>query len=547
MTDAPVGPSAEPAAPLLAAHPLTDATLTRLRAYAHGNGLEPDFVALIDSVEATLTLEGRVHLEPRMEADHHAYPGPLQGKPTKTFPTLSDLHTAVEAHKQAFHDEHDWLDSVVNELKNVPGHGWGAEGATITLPEREVTWAAHEPCSVCRGRQKLICEQCNGRGRVTCPHCQGSGKEDCPNCLGQGEDPANAGQDCPNCHGQKWVHCRFCNASGDLPCPSCQGQGGIPCTTCNSKGVLSEAFFLKPRVDVAFELAPNVGLPSGFLRALDRLGVPVLTQGHADFTLVPPQPQPAGKPTEVKEGAPAPKVGPIARILASLPYADLKLRLQGRVMVAGVFGKRHLVFGLPAFLDDSLKPWREKLTRAAHGQGALEGALEARAIREAFDLTLAGRGTLLQLRRLYPVGLSPQAAQSILDDVAQCVRRFTHVARLSAGALAVLAGVGIFAALTFTSVHAHLDARAPWGLGALMDGMVLLGVLGATWQSLNAISRWVLRRRYPSREVVLNQKLGITGRLTLLAIVLADGAVLALASVKPVWLMLLMHVVTRHL
>ncbi len=508
---------------------LTDTALDRLRKLGEGNGLTADSLQLIDKNEAVYTLRAHIRLVPKFDTQARSYPGPAKGKNLRTQPTFAAMEAEAAKLKQAFLESKDWLSAAQKEIQDTPGHGWGLDGAKVTLPGQSYTLAATENCPTCRGNQLVTCTQCFGERYVVCVQCHGKGQEVCYNCFGRGEDPVNPQQPCPICRGTRLAPCRYCQATGKLPCPTCQAKGGTPCPQCQGTGRLTQEIVVDGHAEVEFRLGEGKDLPSGLLRAIERLGIDKMANGHADIALLPPDPN---------EPQPNPHLQSLS---ASLPYAEMKLRILGRAALVSSFGKKGLMSGLPAFLDESLRPWREHLARAAKGTEPLDKALEARALREALALELEGKGDPKALRRLYPIGLSPDAAKDILRQTSLAVRHITVLARGTAAALSVMCAAGLFAALFLTPWRAQLVQMVESSnLIAAFDLLLPLGVLGLSWFGLTHATRWTLRRRYPRTNVALGQKIGWIGYSALTVILLSYAVVLAMAPAKPAWLLRLL-------
>ncbi|NTU76567.1 MAG: hypothetical protein HGA90_01945 [Alphaproteobacteria bacterium] len=216
------------------------------------------------------------------------------------------------------------------------------------------------------------------------------------------------------------------------------------------------------------------------------------------------------------------------RLTAKLPYADIKISLKGKGARISAFGKRALLLGVPAFLDESLKPWREHLERATTGQGSLEKALEVRVLRDAHALLLEGKKQVNDLRRLYPVGLSPQAAEEIMRNMNGALRRLTRTARLVAAAACVAASTGLFVGLFLTSFPTRLTARLKLPVALSLDALIALLAVGLSWLALTQSARWALQRETPGRKVTTKPNIGKLGY----------GA---LAAIAAIYLLLLAH------
>lgn len=501
---------------------LTDRAIARLRTLGDGNGVDPEAFNIVEKTEEIITVKGVLKLTPDISVQSRAIAGKamksgVKGKEKIILPGFAALHEEAERQRKAFMESGDWLPEAIKELKEEPGYGWGHDGGKIVFPGRSVTLAATEKCPSCLGKGQRVCEQCQGQGQVICSYCFGNKQEPCYHCFGKGVDPAYPGQTCTICRGTRFAPCRYCKATGFLPCPSCQGRGGVPCPDCKGKGFITQEVEISAGASIGFSILNSSELPSGLLRSLDRIGMANLAKGHADIEIVEPE-----------DHAEAARRGII--LVARIPYADIKLRMQGKLVIAASFGKHGLLSGIPPFLDNSLKKQREQLALAAAGKGQLAPALGARAMREALALSLRGKGQLKELRRLYPVGLSQKAAQEILDNFARALRLQTARVRLYTAAASVILSAGVFSGFFLTPLRAFLE-KAAGRQGVLAVEILLpISAIGLAGFALSRASKWALQRLYPKSDVKTGQDLGKTGYVSIALIVLVYALVLAFSK-----------------
>jgi len=206
-----------------------------------------------------------------------------------------------------------------------------------------------------------------------------------------------------------------------------------------------------------------------------------------------------------------------------------------------VVGKRCAISGVPNFLDNTLQPWREKLAHAAKGHGALEEALEARAIKEILSLSVAGKGRVEEIRKLYPFGMSADVMKSILADTRLALHQTTLVTRAVIATLCGLLGIGLFYAVFFTGFEAEHTVRWTRTNSFALDVAILGAALGCAWALLNLATFVALRRRFPQLHLAYAQKIGKTGYCMLGGIAMAFAAIIAIAPLKPLWLAALLR------
>lgn len=518
------------------AQPLTDQTLARLRQLAEGNGLKPEQIELALTEEKIYPLAGVSQLMPFCERQTAHYPGTPRGKGRQMVGNAGELATEAQNVQKKFLDGDEWLALAVDELKKAPGQGWGLEGAKIAMPEKSVVLAASVMCPTCQGQQMLTCAQCQGQGFVVCSQCQGRGQEPCPNCNGSGQNPHNPAQLCPICNGQRTAPCRFCRASGKLVCPTCQGRRGTACPACKGAGSMTEEVGLACGVTVSFRVAGE-DVPAGLRRGLDRLGMANLSKGHADITLEFAPAIKAKKEGERAKPGEEEEEKTVLRYRAMVPYADARVRFGGgRPALISVFGKKALLMGVPSFLDDALEPWREHLRKAAKGEGPLDSALGARAMREALGLMLAGEGQLQNFRKFYSLGLSGGAMREILQNMDRALKRLTLRVRIGAAAACGLGGAALLAALFFTPLHGQLTGGWPAGGVLAFDIAVLSALMGLSLAGLSKAMQFALKRRFAGYPITLLQKTGRIGFGLMGGIAAAWVLALLLAPAKPLWI-----------
>lgn len=526
----------------LSSTPLTDQALTRLRKLAEGNGLAPEKIELFGTEEKIYTLQGVLTLTPKCDIETGRYSGPARGgKGRQVFPNFDAMHAEAAKRKQEFESGRSWLETSLKELKAAPGEGWGLEGARITLPEQTITLTASTGCPACHGQKLITCSQCGGQGSFVCGFCHGSRQEVCYGCGGTGNNPQNPTQPCTICNGRRFTTCRHCQGTGQMTCPTCHGRRGTPCPTCKASGLVSEDIAIHCGVDTRFKME-NEGLPSGLRNGLGRLGLANLGKGHADITILKPQ-------TENNDDAPTATSLETDKKISShdilyeakLPYADLRMNFNGHKAVVSAFGKRGALLGVPPFLDDALKPARTKLALAAVDATSFDEALQTRAVSEALQLELSGKGTIKEFRRFYSVGLSQEAMKEILGNLHLALKKQTLKTRSIIATVWSFISGAVFAGLFITGIEAKMVQGWPPALQMGFDLAALILPMLLSWLALGLATRASLQRRYHSHTIALQQKLGKTGYGMLAAIIILYGLILILAPLKPSWLSIILH------
>ncbi len=499
---------------------ITNRTLARLSKIAEGNGIDPNKIELMESHEDTYVIDAQIRLTPHFNFQTKQYGGPVKSKSAKILSSPAELQEEVNRQRESYNSSKEWLEDALKEIRDAEGHGWGQDKARIALPGSKATLAANEKCPACQGSKKMTCTQCQGRAVIICPHCEGRGQEQCYHCYMQGFEPSNPQQQCSICRGTKWAECRYCQRRMQLPCPTCQGRGGTPCAQCKGAGSFTHEVSVEGGAEMHFDVHPNRSLPSGLLRGLDRLGMINLPKGHADIELIEPD---KDSPENEKN---------IVRLKAKVPYADIKIRLNSRPVNFAAFGKKGLLMGLPAFLDESLRPWREHLVRAVMGNGDLDKAITVRVMHDALGLELSGKSNPNDLRRLYPIGLSPKTAQEIMNNMGLALKRFTLRSRIGVAIVSMLGSTALFGGYFLTSMHDQLAGSISAKALLMLDAFLPVIAMGISSVAFSHASRWALQRQFPDATIRLTQKIGKIGYGTLAGIVAIYAAILTLSRLN---------------
>lgn len=494
---------------------LTDTALARLRGLLRGNGAPNGYLSLIDSTEKTYTLSGKLTLTPHLSIRSRTVLGRIKGKGRQILTTFGELDSQIQTLETAFKDNASWLTTALEELDKEEGHGWGHTDSTLTWSDKSTILAATENCPTCRGAGQSPCPECKGLGFLNCITCETRGREICILCSGTGRDPHDPQKECPTCHGTRYSLCRFCQGTGKLVCPTCQNKGNIPCPDCKGTGCISRETMVKEAAEMRFTLGATTDLPSGLLRMISRIGDEGLPKGHADIKLIPPSDEEKQQKGSID-----------IKLEAPIAYADIKVRFGKRAALVSTFGKKGIMTGVPPFLDEVLKPAREGLARAANGQKSIEDAAKVRALHDALKLVLSGKNNPNHLRRLYPVGLSSQAAAEIMKNMALALKQSTGRTRQVTALASVFASSGLFAAIFLTPTFDTLTgAMSPYARLGVQTGFLLLVVVLA-WLAMLQITKGSLRRRFKDAQIALGQSIGKTGYTALAVIILVYLAIL---------------------
>lgn len=383
--------------------PLTQRALDRLRGIVAGNGIDPSLIKVKHTDEAVYTINADLSMNARWELEL-AKPQELKGAQPKELKGTDNLHQAANSRPLP----REWWLAVLQELKDTGignGTGWGADGLTVVLPEFTELYNVHELCRTCAGDKQITCPPCDGRGLERCWHCQGTGYE-----------PGNAGQPCTLCKGERELQCR-----------SCLGNRTQSCQTCKGRGSKITSYALRFTSSTRFNWVGGSELPTPLRRSVDRAGLHKLANDHATITQ-----------DDANSG-----VNPLApsiRFQASLPFASASFDIDGRTFTAEILGHRTALLEMKPFLD---QPAITALNETRLGQ--------LRLYREAQAIA-ARRGTVADLLRGYPIGLSQDVAEKVFMVARQSLSKLLVAPRR----LGALVGVGLAALLSAIYFHTPL-------------------------------------------------------------------------------------------
>lgn len=478
--------------------PLTDKTLDRMRALVKGNGLAAERVTVLETAETIHAVHGSLHIEPHLDVVTRVIHGRLKGRDQRLLPDFATLESEIASIRKDFDEGSEWLEKAREEIDKTAGKGWGEDGTDVAWDAKSTVLGATEPCNECRGSGTRPCPECQGLGFKTCIYCEGRGKELCPHCAGNGQDPAQPGAVCPVCHGEHYAECRYCHLSGKLECEQCHNRGTLPCSECNGTGYHSREAKIAKKATLRFSLSTTSELPSGLLRMMQRAGMDKIGGALADIETELP---------EVEEG----KKQDTLLLTARIPYAEIKMKIGSKTGKIIAFGKTGRLSGVPPFLDDILGPSRALLLKAAKGEVFLEKILGLRVMKDTLRLRLAGKTNPNELRRLYPVGLTPGVAKEMMVNMGLALRSQTKSKRQMIGWAYAAACAALFSGLMFTPLLDMISSGRGFVAALSVQILVLGGAMAGGWMVVANAARWALKQKYPDAEVGRQQAVGRTG------------------------------------
>ncbi|MGE3770614.1 MAG: hypothetical protein AB7G06_06645 [Bdellovibrionales bacterium] len=443
---------AETSATPLSATPLTDKALSRLRTLAEGNGIDPAAINVLRTDESIYTIRAELTLTPRWELGV-ATPQEMKSMPSEPLAGMEALRD--KAGREGYPSR--WWVDAIDELRTMPGEGWGLDQKAIRLDQQTRLFNIQETCPACTGNGAVTCSSCRGTGQMPCQFCQNTGKD--PRAPGGSNDPGTP--PCPECNGTLMTRCTACNGNGSRQCPTCRGQGQK-----------ATVYALKLYADARFAWATDgTDLPTPLRRSVDRAGLDRLARGHATIK--------RGDIDEDNLQGP-----PRIPYTATLPFATTQLDINGSKHTAQLLGLKGAILELPDFLDKQIEQAEQQNTLPA-----LRIFHEAQVIR-------ARRGKVADLMKFYPAGLSKNAADRLLQQAGHKLHTSTRDLRWQAF------GIGISAAILASFFYLHSGIR-----NLLITGPVTLEQIDLGFPVLLAagfviFQRWWMKRMLEKR---LNQ------------------------------------------
>jgi len=464
-------------------HKLTLEGIAKIKSCADGNGIDPSKVELLGSEETTLTVQAQMNLQLDMGRETATYPGAFKnskGLPkgrSEKIADEKDIEEKIKELKTKAETGGYWSKDAARQLKAEPGQGWGLEKADVILDSLTQTYYSDVPCAGCNGASFVVCTACHSAGHVACSYCRESGFEVCTACNGSGINSTNPEQYCTYCSGNRQVYCRQCNGQRQTTCVQCKGQGRIKCPTCGGNGLFTTEINVMPTAKAEFIIAQSADLPGGFRKAISRAGLKTLAKGHATIA--------------VQELANNEKGGPYIPYTAVMPYAEIRVRINGKPMKCVLLGHKCVILDLPNFIDTILEEKITPFESNLKSPDTFSKALELRVCREAFELLQLKNADAKMLRQLYPTGLSIEMAQRVLEVMRKLVHSQTIIARIIAAVVSVVLFVVVDTFILSSGVRLALMAKAKLISVFVFDAAICIG--GYFLQ--NYLLRWVAAKK----------------------------------------------------
>lgn len=409
--------------------PLAKKSLAALRKLLAGNGVKPDRLTLEQEEHGIYTLHGVLALTLDTARTHRQEAGRPSG--AHVFATKPEMDAEIERACAELMQSPQALAVVEKTLLNTPSGGFGSHNAVMPVKGLHFDFATLSSCPTCQGKGKGGCPVCQGQGRTPCPQCRGQREEWCGHCRGTGFQNGDRSQSrCTYCNGQGKTRCLRCNAQGFVPCQPCGGTGHSHCKTCRGAGEMAEVVGLDFTWKSRFmPYAADVPRAVSHLIAQGSLEI-MATKGHISPRTMGSR---LARPPQLDPNMPAPPPEPATQYWhyeAQIPWCEVTFKLGQAAFPVTAAGNKGRINSCPAFLD-KIAPKAPRLQNEALS-AALRHGMNKRA--------------MLDLKRLYPVGLSDRAIQDVLKAADRTIHQRTMVFKLAAwgGALAICGGLGWF-------------------------------------------------------------------------------------------------------
>jgi hypothetical protein len=515
---------------------LTDAAFEKLKTAAQGNGIDVAKMELLGSDEETLTIKAEMTLRLDFTREKANYAGGFRNarglpKGRAKAITAAETEQKISELKTKATTGGYWSKDSARQIKAEPNQGWGLERADVILDALGEVFYQEKPCTGCYGKAWLNCDSCKGSGHYPCTLCRETGLEICYNCNGMGVNSSSPDQHCNMCNGTRQTYCRDCRGQRQMTCHQCRGQGKSKCNTCAGNGSFTQEEYVVPVVKAEFRIIDSAELPGGFRRAISRAGTKSLAKGHATITMHELTGQEAEKDNP----------NPIIPYTAILPFADMRVRINGKPLRCSIMGHKGVILDLPPFLDNALMPRITAFEDAIKKPDTLAKALEIRICREAFGLLQSKTTDAKNLRQLYPAGLSIEMAERILVLMRKLVHGQTMVARLVVAAVSVV----VFSVLYYFIVSSGLRLAIAAAIKPIVvlcfDGALCVGGYFLQNYLLRLAAAKKLQKQLGKGGAARSQSAGGVGIVAGVLVMVIYVVMLFVLKSAPMWREIIMH------
>lgn len=424
---------------------LPQKALRQIRTLSKGNGADPDSIQIKHAKGRMIECRALTHIELETDSEDESKRGQHQ---------VGDILENGQAVEQAVNtylsdiikkaDTRKMMASIIQKSK---GKGFGSHGEIFPLDPLKKDFCFHQPCGHCEARGQMTCRNCGGHAVERCTKCHGRKLTVCNYCQGSGTTtgPNNQQIPCRQCAGRQQIPCTLCRQTGTINCRTCGGSGRQKCSECDGAGIFTFIRHIHVKIKTLFEI-DRTELPHPVVKAIEDTGPRVIERGHIQLK--------KAEQVQREDG------GLAISYLATFPYGDLEISINGKSITAHLFGFKGKMLKLPNFLESLVERNYDYLQQAAaHKNNALQNikkATKSRLIAQglALSLQMPGKKAMMALKKKFPLGVSNGFIQSIIKDGRKALSNVTHKTRLMGFAASGLALFALYAGYLFSPVRA---------------------------------------------------------------------------------------------
>lgn len=393
--------------------------LKKIRTVCRGNGAAADSIQIKHIHGELIEFEAFSHIELHPEIRNEKISGKVQ--------TGELLQSSQEADarmgkmlKNALGNT-DARRDLANLLLSRPDKGFSIHGDKFSVPALNQEFSIHHACGKCAGQGQEECQRCKGVRREICTKCHGKTMVPCQYCSASGNviGPDGKQMQCNRCFGHRQVVCTTCQKAGTVACKQCNATGSTRCSTCNGAAFYTEIIKSFVHMKPAFEI-DRTTIPNKSVKLIEDNGGALVEKGHIHIE---------AEQIQRDDG------GLALRYQGNFPFGDLDIAINGKVAKCQVMGYHGKFVKLPNILDGLTATPRKLLENAAKGKGSIlaqiKKASNTRLLGEAleFALLLPRKKAMSALRKKYPIGLSTQAVQHLIQVAYLSLHNATKHAR----------------------------------------------------------------------------------------------------------------------
>ncbi|MEM9470061.1 MAG: hypothetical protein AAF988_07840 [Pseudomonadota bacterium] len=496
--------------------------LRQIKKLCAGNGIDPNSIELIQDKMEVIEMEGLTHLEIDLATSQEERVGRLEQGSFHS--TMEAMNAAITETQNKLTKNQESRKFIADQVLNRPDKGFALHGETLELKELIQDFSTHAPCNSCGGAGKKTCKSCGGQRQVSCTQCHGRTMIQCRHCLGQGmtQGPNGQQQQCNFCFGQRQVSCPLCQKTGRMQCRSCSGQGQIKCDPCKGGGIFTIIVSIMPIVKTLFEM-DRAELPHAIVGAFERNGARLASHDHFRFT--------AEQVTRKDEGL-------ALQYQSRFAYSNAIARIGSQPVKFEVFGEKAKIIKTKPFLEELIKPGLSVLKKAANNVSAgpnIKRASQYDLISKAVRLTVEAprkKQALINLRKLYPIGIRPQVLQGLIQMSEKALGNITQKPRVIGLGAGLLLATAIYLVFYMGGFYAGLKDSLSSALDMALSVILIIAGGGIAHFMIKFMAGMAMRKALGDLLPNTKKKKSAARSYSMKIYAYAGAAVLFLASIE---------------